>query len=132
MTTSYLYPTYTIICKVPQLSSEFQNTDSTKDQGGFPMPHKEGHLLVQLKSEVYIHLSQIHLISVSQFLTFNPSKKFPVLGQLGSPLYFKNVKCQNNSRENYFFQLLFLSSHSQWVRSLHTYTQLVFGSIAFK
>ena len=31
-----------------------------------------GH--IQLKSEVYIHLSQIHLNSVSQFLTFNPSK----------------------------------------------------------
>ena len=43
-----------------------------------------------------------------------------VLDQLGSPLYFKNVKCQNNSRVNDLFQLLFLSSHSQWVRSLHT------------
>ena len=29
---------------------------------------------LQLKSEVYIHLSQIHLNSVSQFLTFNPCK----------------------------------------------------------
>ncbi|CDQ66549.1 unnamed protein product [Oncorhynchus mykiss] len=38
--------------------------------------------------------------------------KIPVLG---SPLYFRNVKCQNNSRENYLFQLLFLSSHSQCV-----------------
>jgi hypothetical protein len=27
----------------------------------------------------------------SQSLTFNPSKQFPVLGQLESPLYFKNV-----------------------------------------
>jgi hypothetical protein len=63
---------------------------------------------IHLKSEVYIHLSQIHLISAEQFLTFNPSKKCHVLGQLGSPHYFKNVKCQNNSRENYLFQLLFL------------------------
>ena len=51
-------------------------------------------------------------LSFSQFLTFNPSTKFIVLGQLGSPLYFKNVKCQNNTRENDLFQLLFLSSHS--------------------
>ena len=29
---------------------------------------------VQLKSEVYIHLSQIDLLRFSQFLTFNPSK----------------------------------------------------------
>ena len=48
-------------------------------------------------------------LSFSQFLTFNPSKKIPVLGQLGSPLFFKNVKYQNNSRENDLFQLLFLS-----------------------
>ena len=76
---------------------------------------------IQLKSEVYIHLSQIHLNKgFSQLLAFNHSKKFPVLGQLGSLLYFKNVKCQNNSRENDLFQLLFLSSHSQWVRRLHT------------
>jgi hypothetical protein len=47
-----------------------------------------------------------------------------------SPLYFKNVKCQNNSRENDSFHILFCSSHSQWVRSSHK--QLVFGSIAFK
>uniref|UniRef100_A0A8C7QAT9 Uncharacterized protein n=1 Tax=Oncorhynchus mykiss TaxID=8022 RepID=A0A8C7QAT9_ONCMY len=45
---------------------------------------------------------------------------FVTLCQLGSPLYFKNVKCQKNSRENDLFQLLLLSSHSQWVRSLHT------------
>jgi hypothetical protein len=32
---------------------------------------------IQLKSEVYIHLSQIHLNSVfPQFLTFNHSKNF--------------------------------------------------------
>jgi hypothetical protein len=31
MTTSSLYPTHTIICKAPQLSSEFNH----KDQGGF-------------------------------------------------------------------------------------------------
>ena len=62
-------------------------------------------------------------LSFSQFLTFNPSKKFPVLGQLGSQLHLKNVKCQNNSRENDLFQLFFLSSHSQWVRSLHTLNQ---------
>ena len=87
---------------------------------------------VQLKSEVYIHLSQIHLNSVSHnFLTFNHRKKFPVLGQLGSPLYFKNVKCQNNCRENDSFQLLFLSSHFP-VGQKFTYTQLEFGSIAFK
>ena len=50
--------------------------------------------------------------SFSQFLTFNPGKNSLSLGQLGSPLDFKNVKCQNN-RENDLFQLLFLSSHSQ-------------------
>ena len=66
---------------------------------------------IQLKSKVYIHISQFKL-SFSQFLTFNQSKKIPVLGQLETPLNFKNVKCQNNSRENYLFQLLFLSSHS--------------------
>ena len=79
------------------------------------------YMYVQLKSEVYIHLSQIHLNSVSQFLTFN--SKFPVLGQLGSPLYFKNVKSQNNSRENDLFPLLFILSHSQWVRRIHTLNQ---------
>ena len=46
--------------------------------------------------------------------------EFPVLGLSGSPLYLKNVKCQNNRKENDLFQLLFLSSHAQWVRSLHT------------
>ena len=50
---------------------------------------------VQLKSEVYIHLRQIHLNSVFHNLIV---EKFPVLGQLGSPVYFKNVKCQSNSR----------------------------------
>jgi hypothetical protein len=65
---------------------------------------------ILLKSEVYI--CQIHLNSVFHILIL-------VLGQLGWPLHFKNVKCQNNSRE--WFQLLFLSSHSQWVRSLHTF-----------
>ena len=55
----------------------------------------------------------------SQLLTFNPSKNAG-LGQLRSPLYFMNVKCQNNSREKDIFQMLFISSHSQWVRSLHT------------
>ena len=60
-------------------------------------------------------------LSISQILTFNPSRNALSLGQLGSPLDFKNVKCQNNNRENYLFQLLFLSSHFQWVRSLHTF-----------
>ena len=53
------------------------------------------------------------------------------LGQLGSQMYFKNLKCQNKSRENDLFQLLFIYSHSQWVRSLHA-IQLVFGSNALK
>ena len=71
---------------------------------------------LQLKLEVYTFK-----LSFSQFLKCNPRKKFPVLGHLGSPLYFKNVKVQNNSREKDLLQLLFLSSHSQWVRSLHTH-----------
>ena len=75
---------------------------------------------LQLKSEVYIHLSQIHLNSVFHNSWHLIIVKIPVKGQLGSPLYFKNVKCQNNSRENDLFQLLFLSSHCQWVRSVHT------------
>ncbi|CDQ98317.1 unnamed protein product, partial [Oncorhynchus mykiss] len=36
--------------------------------------HTYIRMCIQLKSEVYIHLSQIYLNSVSQFLTFNPSK----------------------------------------------------------
>uniref|UniRef100_A0A8C7IB42 Spi-2 proto-oncogene n=1 Tax=Oncorhynchus kisutch TaxID=8019 RepID=A0A8C7IB42_ONCKI len=31
---------------------------------------------------------------------------------------FSRATLSNNSRDNYFFQLLFLSSHSQWVRTL--------------
>ena len=44
--TPSLYPTHTIICKVPQLSSEFKHRFNQKDQGGFPMPCKVGHLFV--------------------------------------------------------------------------------------
>ena len=67
---------------------------------------------IQFKSEVHIHLSQIHLNSVFHNSWHLRSVRITTL--------FKNVKCQNNSRENDFFQLLFLSSHFQWVRSLHT------------
>uniref|UniRef100_A0AAZ3QKZ9 SAM domain-containing protein n=1 Tax=Oncorhynchus tshawytscha TaxID=74940 RepID=A0AAZ3QKZ9_ONCTS len=56
--------------------------------------------------------------------------KFPVLGELGSPLYFKNVKCQNNSRE--LFNSAFISFITFQVGQKFTYTQLVFCSIAFK
>ena len=77
---------------------------------------------IQWKMEVYIHLSQILLISV-----FHNSWHLILLKiQLASPLYFKNVKCQNISRENDLFQVLFLWPHSQWVGSLHSiYLSLV-------
>ena len=57
MTTSSLYPTHTIICKVPQSSSGFQiqpHRFNHKDQVGFPMPCKEGHLLVDGKNKADI------------------------------------------------------------------------------
>jgi hypothetical protein len=40
---------------------------------------EEEGIKIQVKSEVYIHRSQIHLIKLrfSQFLTFNPSKNAP-------------------------------------------------------
>ena len=60
------------------------------------------HTSIQGNSEVYIHLSQIHLNSVFHNSWHLILVKMYVLGQLGSPLYFKNVKCQNNSRVIYF------------------------------
>ena len=85
---------------------------------------------VQLKSEVYIHLSQIHLNSVFHNCWHVILVKIPVLGQLGSPLYSKNVKCQNNSRE--WFISAFISFITFPVGETFTYTLLLFGSIAFK
>jgi hypothetical protein len=46
LNTSFLYPTHSIICKVPQLSSEFQKQIQPQRPVGFPMPRKERHLLV--------------------------------------------------------------------------------------
>ena len=54
--------------------------------------------------------SQIHLLnSVFHNSWHLILVKIRCLRSVGSPLYFKNVKCQNNSRENYLFQLVFLS-----------------------
>jgi hypothetical protein len=49
---------------------------------------------------------------------------------LGSPVYFENVKSQNNGRDNDFSA--FMSFITFPVDQKFTYTQLVFGSIAFK
>jgi hypothetical protein len=90
---------------------------------------QHGKTSIQVKSEVYIHFSQIQFNSVSQFLTFNPSRN-SILGQLESSLYFKNVKSQNNSRDNYLFQLLFF--HHIPSGSEMYMNQILIECIAFK
>ena len=69
-------------------------------------------LQLQLKSGVYIHLSQIHLNSVFHNSWHLFRVKIPCLSSVRW-----NVRI---IVENDLFELLFLSSHSQWVRSLHT------------
>ncbi len=95
MTVSSLYTTHTIICKVPQSSSEHRCNH--KDQGGFPMPHKKGHLLVDEKKgekrhwiSLWAWLSYYTLDAVSihtvttkiqaSFLTQLPERKITAQG----------------------------------------------------
>ena len=85
---------------------------------------------VQLKSEFYIHLSQVHLNSVFHNSWHLILVQIPCFRSVGITAYFKNVKCHNNSRENYLFQLISFITFP--VGQKFTYTQLVFGSIAFK
>jgi hypothetical protein len=79
---------------------------------------------IQLKSEVYIHLSQLHLNSFFHNSWHLIVIKIPVLGQLGSPLVRIIV--------TEWFISAFISFIPFPVGQKFTYTQLVFGSIAFK
>jgi hypothetical protein len=76
--------------------------------------------------EVYIHLSQLHLNSVFHNSWHLIVVTIPCLRSV----HFKNVKCQDNSRE--LFLSTFISFITFPVGQKCTYTQLVFGSIAFK
>lgn len=64
---------------------------------------------IHLKSEVYIHLCQVYLNKAGHLFVENIS--CPMSDTVGL-LFFKDVKCLSNTRENYLFQLLSTRAHA--------------------
>lgn len=64
---------------------------------------------IHLKSEVYIHLCQVYLNKAGRLFVENIS--CPMSDTVGL-LFFKDVKCLSNTRENYLFQLLSTRAHA--------------------
>ena len=74
-----------------------------------------------------VKVGSLHTPQPNTFKLSFSHLKIPGIGHLGSPLYFKNVKCQN-SRDflSAFIYFYFTFPMGQ----KFTYTQFVFGSIA--
>ena len=106
MTTSSLYPTHIIICKAPQLSSEFQTQSQSQRPGRFSNdPQRRapiGRWVKKIINEYHFEhgeaINYIHAVTTKiqvAFLTHLLEKKEPILGchHEAIGVFLKHLRC---------------------------------------